>query len=170
VYCLGYGENGILNRAIQQNSGTPQYWQLFANCAHPEQTETFRKRVTGGGEPIRSRRIQAKIELLKHLQDAGVWLLDASIVGLYKPGSAKIAATKMKQVISECWSQYLHKQILNANPDSITVVGKFVYGVLAQKLSTLGPNRMLVISQPNARLTSSSREDEMRKLRELIWT
>lgn len=40
VYCLGYGENELLDRPIiePKNSGTPQYWKLFFSCVNQVET------------------------------------------------------------------------------------------------------------------------------------
>ena len=29
VYCLGYGENELLNKPVPKNSGTPEFWKIF---------------------------------------------------------------------------------------------------------------------------------------------
>jgi hypothetical protein len=34
IYCLGYGENSLLQGTLaQRNDGTPQYWDIFGQCA-----------------------------------------------------------------------------------------------------------------------------------------
>src|SRR5690606_27400904 len=35
VYCLGYGENQLLDYPINQNTGTPQFWKILYSCANP---------------------------------------------------------------------------------------------------------------------------------------
>lgn len=45
VYCLGYGENDILDRRIAEppNAGTPQFWRIFASCVEgPQRPPDFR--------------------------------------------------------------------------------------------------------------------------------
>ena len=45
VYCLGYGENDILDRRISEppNTGTPQFWRIFASCVGgPPRSADFR--------------------------------------------------------------------------------------------------------------------------------
>src|SRR5271166_1129220 len=32
VYCLGYGENELLDERIAKNSGTAQFWKIFKSC------------------------------------------------------------------------------------------------------------------------------------------
>jgi hypothetical protein len=32
VYCLAYGENELLDEAIESNKGTPQFWKIFFSC------------------------------------------------------------------------------------------------------------------------------------------
>ena len=85
VYCLGYGENDILDRRIMEprNGGTPQYWGIFASCLDgPPRPGDFI--ATLGSSAPSHVRIANKLALPR-LRDAGVWLLDASPAALLGP-------------------------------------------------------------------------------------
>lgn len=78
VSCLAYGENDILQEPLDNNRGTPQFWQLLAAAvgAPPVLKRT---------ESDLARRLQAKLALLRAVRDKGIWLLDACVVGWYIP-------------------------------------------------------------------------------------
>jgi hypothetical protein len=88
VYCLGYGENELLTRkkAGWKNTGTPQYWKIFSACiAEDENNLKFHKILRTATRPFFVR-LHNKVKTLQKLKNKGIWLLDASIVGLYGSG------------------------------------------------------------------------------------
>jgi hypothetical protein len=90
VYSLGYGENELLDERVGNNVGSPQFWKIFKSC------------VTRVGEVVdcsslqRSPntgavlRLRSKLAVLEALRVRGVWLVDASVVALYRPGQAPL--------------------------------------------------------------------------------
>ena len=82
VYCLGYGENELLEGSLSNaNKGTPQFWECLAAAANLDDRASVLKRVTKDLQE----RLKIKHQLLKKLQADGIWLLDASVVGWYLP-------------------------------------------------------------------------------------
>lgn len=159
VYCLGYGENEILERAIEDNSGTPQYWKIFSSCvaasAEDEHALGFHK-VLKTQTPSLMQRIKNKVDVLKKMRDKGIWLLDASIVGLYRSGIDDNAIRR--KMIEISWENHLAKMIEESNPKSIIVIGKGVKDILRFGLWKLGlPHEQITtIPQPQARIDSEA--------------
>ena len=65
------------------------------------------------------------------MRKRGIWLLDASIVGIY--GAVKDRKVK-ETIISTCWDSYIKNEIVESKPKHIVVIGKGVeritqYGV-----------------------------------------
>lgn len=96
MYCLGYGENRLLNQSIESpaNTGTPQFWKIFYSCANPITANSDFAPIQASTSP--AQRIANKIRLLNTLQDLGVWLLDASLAALYLPGRPKTDPTTLE--------------------------------------------------------------------------
>jgi len=122
VYCLGYGENEMLKQSVTNNGGTPGYWKLFYSCLYeinPEK-ESFRSilKKTSFGD-----RRANKIKLLQDLKKKGVWLLDASIVAIYK-GSGERAKYGEK-AIHYCWD-FIRDILRKEKPERLICVGKTV--------------------------------------------
>jgi hypothetical protein len=152
VYCLGYGGNKLLNQSIPKNFGTPQYWKLFYSCLN-------RVHTNNDFVPILSRtpfaeRIQNKLDLLRRLQETGVWLLDTSLAALYLPGRPKPDRLLMEKCLRTSWDAYVGQVIRAARPSHIVCIGKGVSLSLGTRLSSLGIP-MTVLPQPNARLSST---------------
>ena len=153
VYCLGYGENRLLDQPItvQPNSGTPQFWKIFYSCVNrvganedfaPLQAET----------PFR-RRIQNKLALLTRLKELGVWLVDTSLAALYIPGQSKPAPLLIEACLRTSWDSYVGDVVRSAGASQIVCIGKGVERSLGSRLYRTGIP-VAVVPQPNARLTS----------------
>lgn len=162
VYCLGYGENELLRRArtARKNSGTPQYWKIFSACVANNETDLGFEKVLKTGIRSFIVRLHNKINLLKKLKRKGVWLLDASIVGLY--GSGKKNLKSIEKVLDSCWKNHIRDTILEAGPKHIIVIGKGVGDILYYKLRSLNIP-FTVIPQPQARGTSEWQLENYRK-------
>jgi hypothetical protein len=134
VYCLGYGEDTLLDGISEErlNSGTPQFWKIFSYCAaeNPDNPQDYK--ILKTGTPSFNERIKNKIALLHRLQERGIWLLDASMVGLYG-NDAKSDMTACRNVIESCWD-YIDGQIEAAKPKYIIVVGKGVSEIIESQL------------------------------------
>jgi hypothetical protein len=153
VYCLGYGENGLLDQPIilPRNYGTPQFWKIFYSCVNPIQTnEDFTPIL--GRTPL-PERIWNKLNLLRRLKEAGVWLVDASLAALYLPGRSKPAPILIETCLRTSWDAYISQVVRDASPLHIICIGKGVARYLDDRLSNLGVP-LTIVRQPNARLTS----------------
>lgn len=158
VYCLGYGEPSVLSSNVEKNQGTPQYWRLFHDCllgpANSVHRLTRQERNSG-------RRIQAKIDLLRQMREAGLWLVDASVTALYHRGNKLASGNDYERALRISWNDHVGNELSECSPTAVLIVGKAVAKVLAGSVSDILPNASVdVISQPNARLTKSEREAE----------
>lgn len=160
VYCLGYGENEILDQPINapKNSGTPLYWKLFYSCVHEvDSNEDFAPiLVTRTTFP---ERIRNKLALLNCLQDAGVWLVDTSVAALYLPGGGK--PKELAKCLQTSWDAYVGQVVTTARPSHIVCIGKGVANSLGNRLSGLGIP-VTVVPEPSARLTAKERFETYR--------
>ena len=101
VYCLGHGENAILNLNIPKNSGTPEFWKIFYSCCNKINSREDFKSILKSKTEF-DIRIKNKIKLLNSLKDRGVWLLDASILALYVPKKPKPSYKTIDKCINIC--------------------------------------------------------------------
>jgi hypothetical protein len=153
VYCLAYGENGLLKtvRTDRKNTGTPQYWKIFSSCVAENERNLGFSNVLKTGTPFLLSRLQNKVDVLRKMKTQGIWLLDASIVGLY--GSGKKNPAMAERTIEICWRNYIANIIVESNPRHVIVIGKGVGRILGpwlQRVDVL----FTVIPQPQARGTS----------------
>jgi TPR repeat protein len=153
VYCLGYGEKEIAPNEVIKNHGTPQYWQLFFSCLH---------RINDNDDflPISKKtefekRINNKLDLLNQMRDVGIWLLDSSVVALFRPGKSALSPKKMKQIIESSWKDYVSLQAKSVNPKEIIVIGKGVWNNIQDNFNL--DVRVTVFPQPNAWLSNKER-------------
>lgn len=145
VYCLANGERCLVD--IPSNRGTWQYWKLLYSCLNPISDDTdppILRRCT----PDFDQRMGEKISLLSSLREAGIWLVDASIVGI----AGEEAATKAT-VLRHCWKNYAGPKLrsLDPQPKHIIVIGSGVEKTLRSEIQHLGIDHSLIM-QPNARL------------------
>ena len=150
VYCLGYGEPELTNSSSHpKRDGTWQFWKILYSCNNYVQSnEDFKPilKTTAFNE-----RLLNKINLLKSLKQKGIWLVDASIIALYKDGKKP---TEIKEVIKTSWECYTKAVVEGANPEYIICIGKGVYDVLEADLKQFFSNCFDWIFQPNARISS----------------
>jgi len=145
VYCLGYGESSLVS-SVPRNPGTWQFWKIFFSCIHRvASNEDFRPILRW--TPT-EKRISNKISLLTDLKEAGVWLMDASMVGVNRLKSL----TLRRQILQQCWN-YTYSTIheLNPKPDYIIIIGCFVKSALKKEIDSLGI-KYVSLPQPQARL------------------
>jgi hypothetical protein len=158
VYCLGYGENDILDRRISEppNAGTPQFSRIFASCVGgPPLAADFRATLSSN---VHSHvRVANKLALLCRLRDAGVWLLDASPAALYSPAEAKPSSRIIDQAIDLGYELHVRHAIEAATPSEIVCVGIGVGNVLAARLRRICAS-ITVVPQPNAHLTAAEHD------------
>lgn len=164
VYCLAYGENEALLDFSKtgKNFGTPQYWKLFYSCcnaiAGPENFAPTLKTRTHTYD-----RLTSKLSLLLELKRRGVWLMDASIIGLYNPLAKRPPSAAFDFVLRCCWRYYVGRMILKSAPRHIVVIGKGVYDTLRSQIDFLAEDvgcHVTIISQPQARISSAEQYEQ----------
>jgi len=162
VYCLGYGENELLDkvRTDKKNTGTPQYWKIFSSCVAETEEDLGFRRILKTGTPSFYSRLRNKVSVLRKMKRRGVWLLDASIVGLYGSGKKDYKVTE--RVLEICWRNVITETIEDSNPKHLIVVGKGVGDILSRKLHKLNIPFSLV-HQPQARGTSEWQLENYKK-------
>ncbi len=161
VYCLGYGENRLLNRPIlaPPNSGTPQFWKIFYSCVNPLTGHSDFAGIQASSAV--AARIESKIEVLKRLRERGVWLLDTSLAALYLPGKPKPAAAAVERCLQVSWDCHVGDIVSSSGPSEIVCIGKGVARALGDRFSATQA-RVTVLPQPNARLSSAEHGESLR--------
>jgi hypothetical protein len=163
VYCLGYGENELLDRPIiePKNSGTPQYWKLFFSCVNRVETNAdFAPVLRQTPFP---QRVKNKIALLRQLKEAGVWLVDTSMAALYPKPSPMI----VDACLHASWDTYVGGVIRAASPSHIVCIGRGVARALSDRLPRLGVP-VTVVPQPNAKLASTEHFETFKQCYEAV--
>ncbi|MDH5733336.1 MAG: hypothetical protein OEY88_06080 [Candidatus Bathyarchaeota archaeon] len=160
VYCLGYGENELLTRTRidRKNTGTPQFWKIFSSCvAESEDYLGFNKILK-----TRTRsfipRLHNKVSVLQEMKEKGIWLLDASIVGLYESGLKKYPVT-CDRIIEDCWYNHVGRIVKHAQPRHVIVIGKGVGKNLHSELQKLSVP-ITIVRQPQGDRRSSEKQLE----------
>jgi hypothetical protein len=152
---LGHGESAILNLDIPKNFGTPEFWKIFYSCCNKiNSREDFKSILKSKTEfDIRIK----KIKLLNSLKDRGVWLLDASIIGLYLPNKPKPSYKTIDKCINICWDLLIEDILIKENPMNLICIGKTVERVLNGKLNKMFGYNLTVLPQPSTFLKSKTR-------------
>lgn len=164
VYCLGYGENALyeendLLKNPLENRGTPQFWKIFFSCCNNISSNDNFKPILKGGTPLFKKRLNNKIELLKKLQEKGIWLVDASIIGLYPPNG--LTPEKKKDILKKCWDIYTEPLLTSLKPKHIICIGKGVGDILADELKKV-KIPFNIIYQPQARRSNNQHLDDLK--------
>lgn len=150
VYCLGYGEKTLTTSQLHLKRGaTPPFWKIFFSCNNPISSLHDFSPILGQTKP--PQRIINKIKLLKDLKAKGIWLVDASIVALYKEGK-KIP--NMFSALEMSWQSYTRDVVISANPEHVICIGKGVASIVEKDLRRHFNNKYTVLYQPNAHLLS----------------
>jgi len=154
VYCLGYGENQLLNQPIKspKNSGTPQFWKIFYSCVNPVRSNIDFEGIQVG-VPL-AERIGNKIAVLQRMREFGVWLVDTSLAALYEPGQVKPPPKILAECLRTSWDHNVGEVIKAAAPSQVVCIGKGVASALGDRLRAVS-TRVTVVAQPNARLTAA---------------
>jgi len=158
VYCLGYGEKSLVN--VKKNPGTWQFWKIFTSCIHQNFHSEFGK-ILVGETKNQNQRLQNKISLLEKMKEKGIWLVDASIVAVYKNKNGKKEKPNeknMKEILKITWEQHTLKIICEVKPEKIIVIGKCVAGHLKGELDTLGIHYDIQ-NQPNYPMSEEEIEE-----------
>lgn len=105
-------------------------------------------------------RLRNKVAVLQEMNKKGIWLLDASIVGLY--GSGAKDHNINQKVIETCWLHHIAGIIQESKPKHIVVIGSGVGTILCPKLNRLGIP-FTVVPQPQARGTGDWQLENYKK-------
>jgi hypothetical protein len=159
VYCLGYGENEILNQQLEDNTGTPQYWKIFSSCISKNEHDLGFQRILKTENSL-FQRLRNKIAVLQEMQKKGIRLLDASIVGIYR---AKYKYETKERIIKICWDEHLKNVITELHPKYIVVIGKGVESILRWRLGILGIKYETLRQPQGDRGTSEQQLENYRK-------
>jgi hypothetical protein len=168
VYCLGYGEDSLIvdkNFLRGKNVGTLPFWKIFYSCCNEITKSNYNSvynslKKTLPKDSTRKLRILTKIDLLQKMQRSGIWLVDTSIVGLYKPGNQRFTNnfSLYKNIISTSWNNYVKRIIVDTRPNYIICIGRGVGGILYEDLGKMKTDKIIdgyeVCYLPSARLPS----------------
>ena len=150
VYCLGYGEKSLTDSDMHPNrDGTPQFWKILYSCCNNISSQADFNSILG--KTSTKQRIKNKIQILNDLKNKGIWLVDASIVALYKDGR-KIPF--MFKALKKSWESYTRDVVISSEPEHVICIGKGVAEIVRQDLDKNFNSRYTVIPQPNAFLKS----------------
>jgi hypothetical protein len=151
VYCLAYGERALTASPDHPRDGTPQYWKILYSCGND---------VTSNDDfaPIQAKtpyeqRVQNKIALLTRLQEMGVWLVDASIVGLSHKGR-KPSRRITEQTLLISWQLHTFDLVRRAKPRHVICAGKQLAHLASASLHNLVGDSYTVVSPANSRLSA----------------
>jgi len=161
VYCLGYGESQICHPSPQTNRGTWQFWDIFGSIASVFEPSVS-ARMPRRHESSPGARLQWKVSVLNVLSSAGVWLEDASVIGIYGTGGARHAkGVTYRRLLRESFERLVWPEVRGDNVEQVWVVGRGVAEALAG-LPMISSDR--VISQPQDRNRDRYRSDLSRLL------
>lgn len=160
VYCLGYGESGILSHPLEKrkNTGTPQFWKIFYSCVNPIYSLEDFAPVQASKNRDDTQRLKSKLALLKQLKSSGVWLLDASPMALYNVPKPEQIPKVYAEIMRQSWESYTKPIIRETQPDCIICIGRSVWKILSQALKPMAANKVFCLPQPQARNLSSAEQ------------
>ena len=148
VYCLGYGEPSVVSPSVAKNGGTWQYWRLFHDCLLGPTVSA--QRLTRR-EKNSDLRIQAKVDLLTRMREAGLWLVDASMTALCHRGKKLADGNDYTSALQISWDDHVGKVLSECSPTGVLIVGKAVARALSNFVQKAVPGAEICVdSQPNA--------------------
>jgi hypothetical protein len=177
IYCLAYGESDLLNKNIGSNRGTPDYWKIFASSIAKGDSDLGFNRILKEDNPYFPR-LRNKVNILQEMKRRGIWLLDASLVGIYKAIDAihdNVLTNKQrfeikKTIFTICWDNHLRDIIAEEKPKHVIVIGKGYYsveGILEDRLrqikSILKVNYTVLPQPQGVRLPSEGQMEVYRQ-------
>ena len=163
VYCLGSGERLLLPQPARVvTSSKWQFFRLLWSCVHDPRSTRFH--LTRRATPAFHERLRLKVELLREHQRRGIWLLDASVIGINE------LSPRVKQEVARIgWERYVSKRILGLNPgpERMAVIGaalaENLFGTDARDGTWSGiPYR--VFNQPQGDRTSEAAAETLSSL------
>jgi hypothetical protein len=162
VYCLGYGEPQLVAPSVWPNRGTPQYWRLFHDAVYGPDSPNAS--VMKKGTLDQQQRVQNKLNLLKAMQAAGIWLIDASVSALYRNGTKLAAGDHYRAVLKACWESHIGDVLHGCAPSAVLIVGRGVDGAIGNIVrQDLGHGvEVGLINQPNAHISRETMASDRR--------
>lgn len=160
VYCLGYGENSVLCKAISKNPGSLGFWKIFfSTCNHVTTLDDF--------SPLMKTRsfhdtVPNKIGLVHEMKKRGIWLVDASIIGIN--GEHRPSPGNYRKILLHCWDYHIKEMIAGSAPEQVIIIGKGVGHVLGNRVSQVIGRQPVIISQPNGHISREERFEDFRQL------
>lgn len=155
VYCLAYGERELTkDENHPRRDGTPQFWKIFFSCLNlvTENREFAPVQITR--TPCLEERIQNKIKILQDMKRRGIWLVDTSIVGLYKNQRQKVS--KMREILNISWNNYTKRVVMDSHPDYVICIGKGLDKIVKEDLKVnIGENYFHILGQPQEQVSAS---------------
>lgn len=122
VYCLGYGEDGLCTPEPARNTGTWQFWDIFGAIIGGLKQTQPRKAMSSLEE-----RLQWKMDVLSQLRAKGVWLVDASVAGIYLPGGARsVVGHQYERMLRDSYERYVWPSVKDDPIEQIWVIGSGV--------------------------------------------
>jgi hypothetical protein len=150
VYCLGYGNDEVCYpRPPGNNRGTDDFWEIFERIAPSGKRHA--------GQPLSAHRTARRIATLERLAERGIWLEDASPIGLYLPGGQRLTNDELTRAViaQEGWSgPYVWPKFAADPPEHIWVIGRTVSDALR---GMDGMARSQRVMQPVLRATKITR-------------
>lgn len=159
VYCLGYGEKSLVGKDVHPNLGTPQFWKIFYSCHKRIESNADFSPILASRTRSATERLRNKLCLLESLKQRGVWLVDASIIALYRSHTPKPSYAVTRAVIQKSWDHYVGEVVAAAGPEHVIVVGKGVATYLKDRLHASVGDRLTPLPQPQARLPAREHHD-----------
>lgn len=148
VYCLGYGERDLLDRKDAPHKGTPDFWKNFLSCRTQIKEKTYFAPILKTKTPDLDQRLRNKCKTLQDLKKRGIWLVDASITGLYISGQQKLPPQTCNKVIEHCWDNYVGELLAEVRPRFVICVGKGVGKALRSRLDSEYGTKLEIVRQP----------------------
>ena len=147
VYCLANGEKKLAP-GVTRNVGTSQFMKIFFSCLNPVSSNRDFTPILHSTPFVK--RIANKLVLLSKMKEAGIWLVDASIIAINNLEDTKTR----KSILRYCWNHYTGPLIksLGTGVKHIIVIGRQFPGeVLRNEIDSLGIKWTLV-PQPQAHI------------------
>jgi len=163
VYCLAYGEGDLLAGKPESNPGTHDYWKIFYSCLNDINRHEDCSPIQKTRTKSLVRRINNKINLLQRMKEEGVWLVDASIIGIDNKHKPKNGI--YEDVIEYSWNDYIGQIVARSSPAYVVIIGSMVRDVLESKVRRLVGDRLATIPQPAGFLSAEQRIDMLTECR-----
>ncbi|MBZ0253984.1 MAG: hypothetical protein K8I02_11650 [Candidatus Methylomirabilis sp.] len=167
VYCLGYGEDGLLTSRVNDNRGTSQYWKLLYACCSAFEDDKRAAPVLATYTSDLETRLSNKVALLSELFERGIWLVDASIMGIYRPGGERPAPRLVERAGETSWRNHVVHRIRDAAPHAVVCIGENVRSLAAPDLREIVGMHLYDVPQPNAYLTRERQDQVHQQLHEV---